>query len=88
MTKKEQVLTKELQRKNMLIEATKELVSLQRQRIEEVTKLLAKQKKLTDKLIEVNIEAFESTITFSQIERDLTKQMNKQVKELEDETHH
>jgi len=63
MTKKEQVLAKELQRKNMLIEATKELVSLQRQRIEEVTKLLAKQKKLTDKLIEVNIEAFDAGFT-------------------------
>jgi hypothetical protein len=88
MTKKEQALTKELQRKNMLIEATKELVSLQRQRIEEVTKLLAKQKRLTDKLIEVNTEAFESTMTFSQIERDLTKKMNKQVKVLEDETNH
>jgi len=82
MTKKEKELTRELQKKDLLIKASHELVKAYRARVQEIEKLLAEAKKLTDKQVQVNEQAFDSCTNFMQIERELTEKMVKEQKKL------
>lgn len=82
MTKKEKELTRELQKKDLLIKASYELVKAYRARVQEIEKLLAEHKKLTDKQAQVNEQAFDSCTNFMEIERELTEKMIKEQKKL------
>jgi len=82
MTKKEEELTKELQKKDLLIKASHKLVKAYRERVAEIEKLLAKQKVLADNQVSIGMEAYESCSSFSHIERELTEKMSKELKAL------
>ena len=75
-------IEKELQKKDLLVKASRELVKAQHQRIFEIEKLLGKQKVLADKQVAVGIEAFNSCSSFDAIQRELTAKMNKELKEI------
>jgi PIN domain nuclease of toxin-antitoxin system len=82
MTKKEQELTNELHKKDLLIEISKELAYLQHERIEDITKLLGVQKTLTDNLQENHKKALSKAMSYSKIQAKLVQKMDKKKKEM------